>query len=85
MLDSLASIADRVITVTPDSHRAMQAEALAALLRERGAEVTSANSVSDGLAQARAIREAQGGVIIACGSLYFAGELRTVLGLPWRG
>ena len=84
MLNGLASLADEAITVTPDSHRAMRAEEYAELLRGKGLRVTVASSLEEGLRLARIRQAERDGVIIACGSLYFAGELRTLLGMPWR-
>ena len=38
---------------------------------------------AEGLAKARALA-GEDGVVVAAGSLYFAGALRTALGLPWK-
>ena len=84
MLDGLAALADEAVTVTPDSSRAMDAETYAARLREHGVRVTVAKDLEAGLALARRKQAEKGGIIIACGSLYFAGALRGLLGLPWR-
>lgn len=84
MLEGLRSLADVAVTVTPDSHRAMAADTYADRLRAVGMTVHAASDVREGLALARELRARQGGVIVACGSLYFAGELRGVLGLGWR-
>ena len=73
MLAGLASLAEDAVTVTPDSHRAMDAGAYAGRLRERGVRVTAVGSLAEGLALAREMQSQKGGIIIACGSLYFAG------------
>lgn len=83
MLGMLASIGERIVTVTPDNPRAMQAEELAQRLNAVGGQAQAADSLEDGLAKAKALAGNEG-IIIAAGSLYFAGGLRTVLGLPWR-
>ena len=80
MLALLASTADETITVTPDSPRAMQAETLAESLREKGMKARAANSLKEGLAQARELAGTEG-VVLATGSLYFIGALRSELGL----
>lgn len=84
MLAGLRDLAPAAVTVTPDSHRAMSAGAYADHLRSAGMTVHVAETMQQGLAMARRIQAEQGGVIVACGSLYFAGELRSVLGLSWR-
>ena len=84
MLHALRALADIAVTVTPGSHRAMEADAYASYLRTLGMRVQAASSVEEGIDMARAVQRTQGGVIIACGSLYFAGEVRTALGLRWR-
>lgn len=82
MLTMLADLAEHAVTVTPDNPRAMQAGDLADALRTAGMAAEPADSLEAGLAKAREL--AGEGTIIATGSLYFAGALRTALGLPWR-
>ena len=83
MLHGLTKLADGIVTVTPDSPRAMQGEELARRLHACGASVQAAGTLEEGLRLARTLAGADG-VVIAAGSLYLAGELRTLLGLPWR-
>ncbi len=83
MLGMLASLGQQIVTVTPDNPRAMQAAELAQRLNAVGGCAQAADSLESGLARARALA-GETGIIIAAGSLYFAGGLRTVLGLPWR-
>ena len=80
LLSNLASIAGRAVCVTPDSPRALRAEDLAALLQARGCDAIPADSLADALASAKRMA-GQDGVIIAAGSLYLMGEMRTMLGL----
>ncbi len=80
MLEDMASLADRAVTVTPDNHRAMPAPELAELLQEEGCAAEAAADVGEGLERARELAGADG-VIIAAGSLYLAGALRSMLGL----
>lgn len=83
ILAALAEIADVAVTVTPDTPRAMDASEYAAHLRTAGVDAHPASTIEEGLARARKLA-GEDAVIIASGSLYFAGALRSVLGLGWR-
>lgn len=83
MLRDLCGLAEDIITVTPDNPRAMSAQELALRMNEAGGCARAADTLAEGLALARDKAGTQG-VIIAAGSLYFAGSLRNLLGLPWR-
>ena len=83
MLGLMASLADRAVTVTPDNPRALSAEDYAAALAQQGMAARAAASLEEGLQAALDLAGADG-VVIAAGSLYFAGSLRTALGLTWR-
>lgn len=82
MLSMLAGLADAAVTVTPDNPRAMPAAELAQRLNAVGGCARAADTLEDGLRMAKEL--AGDGIVIAAGSLYFAGALRTVLNLPWR-
>ncbi len=75
MLDLLAPLAERVFTLRPGSPRAMEAEALASLLAERGVPARACAAAGEGV---RAAVEAAGpsGVVCALGSLYLSGDVR---------
>ena len=83
MVELLASLGERIFTVTPESPRAMTGQQLAGLLRTAGHEAQSVPDLSQALTLAR---QAAGkdGVVLVAGSLYLAGAARTELGLPWR-
>ena len=81
MLTALAQLADTAVTVTPDSPRSMDAEEYAMHLRTVGVTATPAPSLEEGLKQAEALA-GEDGIILAAGSLYFAGGLRNLLKLP---
>ena len=83
MLRQFMSISADVVTVTPDSPRALPAGEYAEALTQLGAHAAAAETLAEGLSVARALA-GDDGVIIAAGSLYFAGELRTLLGLGWQ-
>ncbi len=80
MLESLVPLAERFVTVRPESPRAMEAGALAELLNSRfGAFAMAAESVESGVALARGLAGKEGAVC-ALGSLYFSGEIRRAMG-----
>lgn len=83
MLGQMVHIAREIVTVTPDTPRAMPAEEYAARLNACGGHAVPAANLTEGLQRARKLAGADG-VIVAAGSLYFAGALRTVLGLDWK-
>ena len=83
MLGQMVHISTDIVTVTPDTPRAMAAADYAAHLNEQGGHAAPAESLAEGLRMALDLAGADG-VVIAAGSLYFAGALRTELGLAWR-
>ena len=83
MLGQMVHISREIVTVTPDTPRAMPAAEYAAHLNALGADAAAAETLEEGLALA--VKKAgTDGVVIAAGSLYFAGGLRTVMGLEWK-
>ena len=79
MIRQLLLLAKRFITVQPDSPRAMSAEALAEEIRSLGGQAESAGTVENGVK--RMLKEAMpGDVLLAIGSLYMAGYIRTIMG-----
>lgn len=77
ILDPLLPLAAGFVCLTPDSPRALEGEALAQVLRAKCAlPVTVCPGPDQGLAAALA----QGGPVVAAGSLYLAGALRTAFG-----
>ena len=80
MLADMASLAGEAVIVTPDNHRAMPAAELAKLLRQKGCKARAAQSLPEGLRKAKELAGPEG-IIIAAGSLYLAGALRSLLGL----
>ncbi len=83
MLRDFCAIADDIVTVTPDNPRALDAQTYADALCQHGAHAQAAKSLEEGLAEAARLA-GDDAVIVAAGSLYFAGSLRTALGLSWR-
>ena len=75
MLELLSPIAEAVVTVRPESPRAMGAEELADRVRRRGIPACACESVEEGMRIA-AMAAGQGGAVCALGSLYLAGDVR---------
>ncbi len=83
MLGQMVHIARDIVTVTPDTPRALSAADYAAALNDCGAHATAASTLAEGLQMALDLA-GEDGVVIAAGSLYFAGALRTELKLEWK-
>ena len=83
MLGQMVHISREIVTVTPDTPRAMPAAEYAAHLNALGAEAVPAETLAEGLSLAQE-KAGPEGIVIAAGSLYFAGGLRTVMGLAWK-
>ena len=80
MLESLVPLAERFVTVRPESPRAMEAGALAELLNSRfGAFAMAAENVESAVALAKGLA-GKDGAVCALGSLYFSGEIRQAMG-----
>ncbi len=80
MLAVLAPAADAFVCVTPDSPRALSAEALAERLRPFGKPVAVCGSIPEGVSEARA-QAGDEAAVCAVGSLYMAGEVRYCMGM----
>lgn len=76
MLDRLVPLAERVFVLRPGSPRALEPEALCAMLAERGAKAEPCASVEEGIGAALAAA-GKAGAVCALGSLYLCGEVRT--------
>jgi len=76
IFEHLIPVALEFVCITPNSSRALPAEKLAQYLGERGAKAEAAGSYEEGIALAR--KKARDGAVIAFGSLYMAGEIRTI-------
>ncbi len=74
MLDLLAPLAKEFFTVTANTPRALDAQALAEACRARGVPATACGTIPRGLAAA--LEAGRGGVTVALGTLYFSGDVR---------
>lgn len=83
MLGQMVHIAREIVTVTPDTPRGMAAADYAAHLNACGGSAIPAETLAEGLKMALDLA-GEDGVVIATGSLYFAGSLRTELNLAWK-
>ena len=83
MLGQMVHIARDIVTVTPDTPRALSAADYAAALNDCGGNAAPAMNLKEGLQRALELA-GEDGVVIAAGSLYFAGALRTEMNLPWK-
>ena len=76
MLDMLTPDMYSAFTVTTDSPRALDGNVLAGLIRERGVRAVYAESVEKAVEDAFSLaKETPDSVIIACGTLSFAGDV----------
>lgn len=82
MTARLAPFAKEFICLTPDSPRALQAEELADVLRQEGGEAICAESPEAAIALA--LEKSGGAPIVACGSLYMMGDIRSNFRQIWK-
>ncbi len=74
MINAVAPFADEFFCVTPDSPRALPAADLSSLLRRRGLMARAYDTIEEGVSAALE----SGKNVVAFGSLYLAGHVRTV-------
>jgi dihydrofolate synthase/folylpolyglutamate synthase len=80
MTEAVMPLAQRFVTVSPASPRALDAGDLAAFLRSRGADAIAGGTAAEALRAALGSC-AEDGVVCAFGSLYYIGEVRAYFGL----
>ena len=78
MVEILRSVSSEYVTVTPNSPRAMTAEELAEMIRERGGDALVGGDIADGVRLA-AERAGKDGAVCCIGSLYLAGAAREIV------
>ena len=84
MTEILAPHAERFVCVTPPSPRALPAETLAESIRSRGMEVETAESLPAAIRTGLTAAADGGGVLVMMGSLYLAGEIRSLFRQVYR-
>lgn len=77
MMQVLQSFTSDFVTVTPDSPRALSNTQLAEYLTAQGCTARAADSVNEAVTLALQRAKETDGVVVACGSLYMASEIRT--------
>ena len=75
MADLIATVAASVVTVTPDSPRALAAEDYARVFSDRGVTAKAAESVTAGVRAAVDIAQSIGAPVVCLGSLYLYKEV----------
>lgn len=75
MYKGLVPLISRFVTVTPENPRSLDAESLAAFLRQLGKPAQAAGSVEEGVKKALALAGTEG-TVLAFGSLYMTGSIR---------
>lgn len=75
MMDLVLPYASSFVCLTPESPRALPGEKLAAYLLAQGAMASVCDSAEQGIA--KALEKADGGAVVAFGSLYLAGAIET--------
>lgn len=80
MMQVLQGFASDFITVTPDSPRALTNGQLADYLTAQGCTARTAESVAEGMTIALQQAKETDSVVVACGSLYMASEIRSLFG-----
>lgn len=85
MVTQILPLAERIITVTPESSRALQSEELAAYIRTQGVMAESRNTLEEAFGGFRENAESleRKRKTIAFGSLYFMGAIRKFFELPF--
>ena len=76
MIDTLAKMTESVYCVRPDNPRAMDAEALCAVWREKGADAAAFGTVTDAMRAAVSAARERGLPLFILGSLYLYREAR---------
>lgn len=75
MVSTFATVAEAVVCVMPENHRALTAQVLADAFVQEGVAATTAATVPEAIDRAKELAGAKGRVVVA-GSLYLVGEVR---------
>ena len=77
MYETMAPYFSAFVTVTPENPRALPAEKLAEMLAHFGKPVTACAIVKEGVAAAIRLASGENDAVVAFGSLYMVGDIRT--------
>lgn len=75
IIESILPIADKIITVTPNSERALPAEETANIIKSYCKDVWASDTIEEAIQKSIEISEPES-IICAFGSLYYIGEVR---------
>lgn len=75
VLDILVPMFEQIIVTRPVGERAVEAEAMASMVRERGREVIVEKDIEKAMSRAMSLAQ-EGEIILATGSFYLIGEVR---------
>ncbi len=78
VVDIVAPFAERFVCIRPDSRRALEPAVLAELAREHGVPAQAFEDTAAAVEYCKALTDCP---VVAFGSLYAAGEIRTLMGL----
>lgn len=79
MLDQILPLAKEVNCVTPDNPRALKADKLAEIIRERGIPATPYESIPEAVDSAIEKAKETDGTVTALGSLYMIGDIKSYI------
>lgn len=82
MMEQVMPYAKGFVCLTPDSDRALSAEKLASYLVEKGFDATGHDDVAKGIIAA--LEKAEGGAVVAYGSLYLVGAIYSLFKTAFR-
>lgn len=79
MIASLAPLADKVFTITPDNPRALSATETAKVFRDCGTDAVAYDTLDSGVGAALAYAKETGRPLVILGSLYLYGDVKKAL------
>lgn len=77
MIEAVAPIAERFVTVTPNSERAISAKELAIIIKSYCKNVQVSDTIEEAIEKSMSLSP-PGGIICAFGSLYYIGGIREI-------
>lgn len=84
MLDQILPLAKEVHCVTPDNPRALDAERLAQIIREKGVNAEPFKTIGEAVDSAIRKAKEEGSSIVALGSLYMIGDIKSYIKLKYK-
>lgn len=78
MIEVIAPMAERIITVTPNSYRAEDSHELSSIIKKYNRNTEACESYAEAYGKALGYYQ-KGDMILACGSLYMIGDMRKII------